>query len=156
GGRVRLEAVRPASPGGTGLVRVRPGIGKVVPVRRAAAQVPALFAGLGGHRGPDPDPDAGDLSLGRKPQRQHRLIVVFGATVNPAADFRSPQLDAVVLEQRRHRGVLAAAEPRSYSPITIASQPRSGSASAAASAAPAAGAATPASGCTRYRRTPSR
>jgi hypothetical protein len=35
---------------------VRAGIGQPVPVRRAAAQVPALLPGLGGHGGADPDP----------------------------------------------------------------------------------------------------
>jgi hypothetical protein len=36
--------------------------------------------------------------------------MVFGVKVDPAADLGGPQLYAVVLEQRRHRGVLAAVE----------------------------------------------
>jgi hypothetical protein len=108
--RVGLEPVRPAAPRGVGLVRMRPGIGQPVPVRRPTAQVPSLLAGLGGHRGADPDPGPGDLPLGRQPERQHGLLVVLGVPVDPAADFGHPQLDPVVLEQRSHRGVLAGVE----------------------------------------------
>jgi len=36
--------------------------------------------------------------------------MILGDEVDPPADLRGPQLDAVVLEQRRHRGVLAAVE----------------------------------------------
>ncbi len=36
--------------------------------------------------------------------------MILGAEVDPPAHLRGPQLDAVVLEQRRHRGVLAAVE----------------------------------------------
>jgi hypothetical protein len=46
--------------------------------------------------------------------------VVFGVKVDPAADLRRPQLDAVVLEQRRHRGVLAAVE----GPLVLADHDR--------------------------------
>jgi hypothetical protein len=76
---------------------VRPGVSQPVPVRRAAAQVPALLAGLGRHRGADPDPGPGDLPPGLQPQRQHRFLMVFGVPVDPAADLLGPQLDAVVL-----------------------------------------------------------
>ncbi len=48
--------MRPPAPGRVRLVRVRPGVGEPVPVRRPATQVPALLPGLGGHCGPDPDP----------------------------------------------------------------------------------------------------
>ena len=92
------------------LVRVRPGVGQPVPVRRPAAQVTPLLAGLGRHRGPDPDPGPGDLPLGLQPQRQHGLLVILGVAVDPPADLRGPQLDAIGLEQRCHRGVLAAVE----------------------------------------------
>ena len=86
-GRIRFQTVRPPPPRGVGLVRVRPGIGEPVPVWRAAAQVSALLPGLGGHRGPDPDPGPGDLPLGREPQREHGLLVVLGVPVDPPADF---------------------------------------------------------------------
>jgi hypothetical protein len=36
--------------------------------------------------------------------------MLLGVKVDPPADLRGPQLDAVVLEQRRHRGVLGAVE----------------------------------------------
>jgi hypothetical protein len=56
--------------------------------------------------------------------------MILSAGIDPPADFRGPQLDAVVLEQRRHRRVLATVErPLILPPITIASHPRSGSAS---------------------------
>jgi hypothetical protein len=34
--------------------------------------------------------------------------VILGVPVDPPADLRHPQLDPVMLEQRGHRGVLAA------------------------------------------------
>ena len=107
---VGFQPVRPAAPRGVGFVRVRPGVGEPVPVRRPAAEVAALLAGLGGHRGADPDPGPRDLSFGLVPEGQHRLLVILGLVVDPAAEFGGPQLDAVVLEQRRHGGVLAAVE----------------------------------------------
>ena len=61
-------------------------------------------------RGADPDAGPGDFALGRQPQYRHRLLIVLGLVVDPAVDLRCPQLDAVVLEQRRHRRVLAAIE----------------------------------------------
>jgi len=54
GRRVGLQPVRAPPPRGVCLVRVRPRIREPVPVRRTAAQVPALLTGLGGHRGADP------------------------------------------------------------------------------------------------------
>jgi hypothetical protein len=102
--------VRPAAPRRVRLVRVRARIGKPVPVRRAPAQVAALLQRLRRHRGPHPDPGPGDLPLRRQPQRYHRLLVILGVPVDPLADLRHPQLDPVVLEQRGHRGVLAAVE----------------------------------------------
>ena len=36
--------------------------------------------------------------------------MILGVVVDPPADFRGPQLDAIVLEQRRHRRVLGAVE----------------------------------------------
>ena len=110
GRRVGFEAVRAPAPRGVRLVRVRPRITEPVPVRRTPAQVPALLPGLGGHRGPDPDPGPGDLPLGRQAEREHGLLVVLGVPVHPPADLRHPQRDAVVLEQRRHRRVLTAVE----------------------------------------------
>src|SRR5262249_22479337 len=41
---------------------------------------------------------------------EHGLLVVLGVPVHPPADLGHPQPDAVVLEQRSHRRVLAAAE----------------------------------------------
>ena len=108
--RVGLQAVRPPAPGGVRLVRVRPGISQPVPVRRAAAQVPALLPRLDGHRGPHPDAGPGHLPLRRQPQHRHRLLVMLGREVDPAARLRHPQLDPVMLEQRRHQRVLAAVE----------------------------------------------
>jgi hypothetical protein len=110
GHRIRLQPVRPAAPRRVRLVRVRARIGKPVPVRRAPAQVAALLQRLRRHRGPHPDPGPGDLPLRRQPQRYHRLLVILGVPVDPLADLRHPQLDPVVLEQRGHRGVLAAVE----------------------------------------------
>jgi len=108
GRRIGVEAVRAAPPRGVRLVRVRPGISEPVPVRRTAAQVAALLPGLDGHRGTDPDPGPGDLSLGRQAQPGHRLLIMLRLVVDPAAHLGHPQLHAVVLEQRRHRRVLAA------------------------------------------------
>ena len=108
--RVGFQPVRAPSPRGVRLVRVRPRVREPVPVRRAAAEVPALLPGLDGHRGADPDAGPGDLPLGRQPQHRHRLLIMLGRVVDPAAGLRHPQLHAVVLEQRRHRRVLAAVE----------------------------------------------
>ena len=108
--RVRFQPVRPPAPCRVRLVRMRPRITEPVSVRRTAAQVPALLPGLGSHRGPHPDPGTGDLPLGRQAEREHGLLVVLGVPVDPPADFRHPERDAVVLEQRRHRRVLAAVE----------------------------------------------
>jgi hypothetical protein len=69
-----------------------------------------LLTGLRGHRGPNPDPGTGDLPLGLPTQGQHRQLVVVGVKVDPASGLGHPQLDAIMLEQRRHRRVLAAAE----------------------------------------------
>ena len=110
GVRARFEAVGTAPPCGVRFVRVRPRISKPVSVRRTAAQVAALLPGLGGHRGADPDAGPGDLPLGRQPQHRHGVLVVLGREVDPPASLRHPQLDAVMLEQRRHRRVLAAVE----------------------------------------------
>ena len=107
---IGLQLVRAPSPRGVRLVGVRPRIAESVPVRRAPAQVPALLQRLGRHRGPHPDPGPGDLPLGRQAQREHRLLVVVGVPVDPPADLRHPQQDAVMLEQRRHQRVLAAVE----------------------------------------------
>ena len=108
--RVGFQAVRPPAPRGVRLVRVRSRVREPVPVGRTAAQVPALLPGLDGHRGSDPDTGPGDLPLGRQPQHRHGLLVMLGSEVDPAAGLRCPQLHAVVLEQRRHRRVLAAVE----------------------------------------------
>jgi hypothetical protein len=154
GGRVRLEAARPAAPRGMGLVRVRPGVRQPVPVRRTAAQVPALLPGLRGHRGAHPDPGPGDLPLGRQPQREHGLLMILGMPVHPAADFRHPQLDPVVLEQRRHgRGLVPrrtpARTPRSRSrPTRDPDPPKQPPEQRPAGAWP-----TAASGSPPYRRT---
>ena len=48
--------------------------------------------------------------LDDKPEREHGLLVVLGVPVDPPADLGHPQLDAVVLEQRRHRRVLVPVE----------------------------------------------
>jgi len=60
---VRLEPVSTAPPCGMRLVRVRPGVGQPVPVRRTATEVPALVPGLNGHRGPYPDAGPYDFPL---------------------------------------------------------------------------------------------
>ena len=87
------------------------------------------------HRGPHPDTRPGDLPLRRQPQHRHRVLVMPGRDINPPARLRHPQLDAVMLEQRRHRRILAAVERPLVLPATTASQPRPGSASSAASLA---------------------
>jgi len=87
---------------------VRAPVGQPVPVRWPAAEVAALLARLGGHRGADPDAGAGDLPLRLDPQRDHRLFVTLGQEINSSSDFGSPELHAVMLKQWRHQGVLAA------------------------------------------------
>ncbi len=87
-----------------------PGVSQPVPVRRAAAQVTALLPGLRRYLGTHPDPGPRDLPLGLHPQHQHGLLVVLSAEVDTAADLRGPQLDAIVLKQRRHRRILTPVE----------------------------------------------
>jgi hypothetical protein len=53
---VGLEPAGTVAPGCVCLVRVQPGITQPVPVRRTAAEIPALLQGLRGHRDADPDP----------------------------------------------------------------------------------------------------
>jgi hypothetical protein len=98
--RIRLKPVRTPSPRRVCLVRVRSGVREPVPVRRTAAQVPALLQRLRCHRGPHPDPSPDDLPLRRQAQRHHRLLMVIGVPVHPPAHFGHPQRDAVMLEQR--------------------------------------------------------
>ena len=135
GFRVGFEAAGTTAPGGVCFVRVRPGITQPVPVRRAAAEIPALLPDLDRHRGPHPDAGPGHLPFGGQAEMGHCLLVMLGREVNPAACLRHPQLDAVMLEQRRHGRVLAAVERPLVLPTTIASHPRPGSASWATSAA---------------------
>ena len=108
GYRVGLQAAGPPSPRGVRLVGMRTRVGEPVPVRRPAAEVAALLAGLGGHRGADPDP--GDLPLGLQPLCQHHLLMILGLKVDPPSGFWVHSWDAVVLEQGRHLAVLAAIE----------------------------------------------
>jgi hypothetical protein len=58
---IGLQTAGAAAPGGVRFVRVRPGIAQPVPVRRAAAEVPALLPDLDRHRGPHPDARPGDF-----------------------------------------------------------------------------------------------
>jgi len=109
-GVVEIQAVRPPSPRGMRLVRMRARIDEPVPVRRTATQIPALVTGLHHHRGPDPDAGPGDLPLGRQAQPGHRLLIMLRRKVDPALGLGHPQLDTVVLEQRGHRRVLATVE----------------------------------------------
>jgi hypothetical protein len=83
--RIRFQPVRPPPPRRMRLVRVRPGIGEPVPVRRTATKVAALLQRLRRHRSHHPDPGPGDLPLGRQAQRHHRVLVVLGVPVHPAA-----------------------------------------------------------------------
>src|SRR5260370_686490 len=78
------------------------------PASPAPAAVASLSPRLGGHRGAGRDAGPGDLPLRRQPQPGHRLLVMLGCVIGPAARLRHPQLDVVVVEQRRHRRVLAA------------------------------------------------
>ena len=57
-----------------------------------------------------PDAGPGDLPLGRQAQHRHRLLIVLGGVIDPAAGLGHPQLDPVVLEQRRHQAVLVSVE----------------------------------------------
>jgi hypothetical protein len=108
--RVGLKPVRPPPPGSMCLVRMRTGISQPVPIRRTASQVTPLLTGLGGHRGPDPDTCPGHLTLRRQPEHRHRPLIMLRRVIDPATRLRHPQLAAVMLEQRRHRRVLAAVE----------------------------------------------
>jgi hypothetical protein len=99
----------------------------------SAAQLPALLAGLGGRRGPNPD--LGDFRL--DDNLSASMVCSWSSACQSTRPPTSgvPQLDALMLEQRRHRGVSSAVEGSLVFPITIASQPRSGSASAETSVA---------------------
>lgn len=102
---------------------------------------------------PDPDPGAGDLSLGLHAQREHQLLVPVSVKVNRPTGVWSPQLDAVVLKQGLHRDVLAAVERSLILATTIASNPRSGWPSPPAARPPAGGAPTAVPGFPRHQRT---
>jgi len=102
------------------LVRVGSGVGEPVPIRWPAAEVAALIAGLGGHRGAHPDPGAGDLPLGLHAQCEHHLLIALGVEIHPPTGLGHPQLHAVVLEQRGHQSVLAAVK----GPLALADHDR--------------------------------
>ena len=125
---IRFQPVRPPPPRGVGLCSGAARRRRAGSRRAGGRRGAALLAGLGGHRGTDPG--AGDLPLGLITQRQHGLLVILRGDVDPAPDLGHPQLNAVVVKQRCHRGVLAAAEGPLVRPVTMASHPRSGSASA--------------------------
>src|SRR5450759_1297292 len=82
---------------------------------------------------------------------------MLGREVAPAAGFRHPQLDAVVLEQRRHGCVLAAVERPLVLPRPR-SRPSPGTGPLVARPArrPAGGGPTPPTGSPPHRRTPPR
>ena len=67
GDRVGLETVEALAVRRLARVRVRPGVGEPVAVRRAAAEEPALVLGLRRHRGADPDLDPVALALHMPP-----------------------------------------------------------------------------------------
>lgn len=93
-----------------GPVGVRAGIDKAVTVRRAAAEVAALVAGLHGHRRAGADTGAGDLSLGQDAEQDHQLLLPGGLRVDASAQLRHPHLDAVVVEERSHGRELVTVE----------------------------------------------
>jgi len=83
------------------------------------------------------------------------LLMVLGVPVDPAAHLRHPQPDAVVLEQRRHRRVLAAVERPLVLPRPR-SRPTPDRPAAPPGRRPAGAAPTAASGSPPHRRTPPR
>ena len=86
---------------------------------------------------------------------QHQLIVILTA-IDLAACLRRPQCDAVVGEHGAIEAYWLPQDARSYSPITTASHPRSGSAARPPRPRPADAAPTPAPGSARSQRTPPR
>jgi hypothetical protein len=121
------------------------------------AQVPALLPRLDRHRRPHPDAGPGHLPLRRQPQHRHRLLVMLGVVVDPAACLRHPQLDAVMLEQRRHQRVLGhrRTPARTRRPRSRPS-PGPGPPGQRPPPPPASAAPTPPTGSPRNRRTPPR
>jgi hypothetical protein len=84
-----------------------------------------------------------------------RPIMIL-TTIDRAACLRRPQCDAVVGEQRCHRGVLATVGRPFVFPITTASHPGPGPPARPPGPRPADAAPTPAPGSARSQRTPPR
>ncbi|WP_067044581.1 hypothetical protein [Streptomyces sp. FXJ1.172] len=114
---------------------MRTGIDEAVTVRRATAEISTLVACLHGHRGPHPDPGAGDLPLGQDAEHDHQLFLPADPRVDGSTQFRHPHLDAVVVEERSHGRELVAVEGPFTGADDNGSNSRSGSAIAASSAA---------------------
>jgi hypothetical protein len=108
--RVRFEAVQTPTPAGVEGVRVWAGVDEAVAVRWAAAQMSALVAGLGPHRGDDAEPCAEDLAFGLDSQQHHQRHMGRVVDVDRAVEFGQPQLHAVTFEDRRHLQELLAVE----------------------------------------------
>jgi hypothetical protein len=108
--RVRLEAAEPLPVGGLARVRVRSCVGQAIPVGRAAAQEAPFARGLGRHGGPNSVLDAHAFALAHPAEDRHDHVVGFTPWIHGASDFRDPERDAVVLEDREGEAELVAVE----------------------------------------------
>jgi len=108
--RVRFEAVQTPTPAGVEGVRVGAGVDQAVAVGWAAAQMSALVAGLGPHRGDDAEPGSQDLAFGLDTEQHHQRHMGRVVDVDRAVEFGQPQLHAVPFEDRRYLQELFAVE----------------------------------------------
>ncbi|WP_275560582.1 hypothetical protein [Streptomyces sp. 5-6(2022)] len=110
GDRVGLQAVQAAPVGGLGRVGVRSGVDEPVAVGRASPEVAAFDLGLGAHRGANADLDAVAFALAHAAEDRHHQVVRLGLRIDGPADFRHPQLHAVVDEDGEGQAELVAVE----------------------------------------------
>ncbi len=109
-GRVGFEAVEAFAVGGLGRVGVWPQVTESVAVWWSAAEVAAFGEGLGSHGGVDADLDAVAFALGHAAEDRHDQVVGLVVRVDGPTDFRDPQGDAVVGEEREGIAELGSVE----------------------------------------------
>ncbi|MGW6728639.1 hypothetical protein ACWF9G_22300 [Nocardia sp. NPDC055029] len=109
------------------------GVGQLVSVGWSAAEIASFDPGLCGHGGADADFDAVAFTFGHAAEDGHDQAVCFGVRVDRSADFGHPEFDAVVDEYGEDESELVAVEGALGSPMTTASNPRSGSRSSSRS-----------------------
>jgi hypothetical protein len=86
------------------------GVDQAIAVWGSAAEEPALYRSLGGHRRTDPRLDPVAFPFADPTVKTHHQIVGVGARIDRAADLGNPQSNPVVDEDREGETELVAVE----------------------------------------------